>query len=147
MRYVQIDSEGYVISDSNLSGKVDRPDMIPVPRDYPSVIGKKWTGTEWEDLPEPEPEPEEEAEPIPMVLSKYDFIMLCQAAGGMTEEMTVNALKNEPELEYFWLMLDLQESFGIRQNDPQIEAGLAAMAVLGYLPDGAQAVLDAWPIE
>ena len=31
MRYAQITDSGYVISDSYLTGKVELPDMIPIP--------------------------------------------------------------------------------------------------------------------
>lgn len=34
MRYAQITDEGYVVSDSYLSGEVDYPNMIPIPEDF-----------------------------------------------------------------------------------------------------------------
>ena len=52
-RYAQINAEGYVISDSHLSGVVEKEDMIPLEEGF-DLTNKRWNGTEWEDyIPEP----------------------------------------------------------------------------------------------
>lgn len=61
MRYAQITDEGYVVSDSYLSGKVDHPNMIPIPDDF-DLTNKKYVGGKWESYtpaPPPEPQPSE----------------------------------------------------------------------------------------
>lgn len=57
MRYAQIDEDGYVVSDSYLSGEVIAKDMIPIPEDF-DITNKKYVNGEWvEYIPEPIPEP------------------------------------------------------------------------------------------
>ena len=61
MRYAQITDEGYVVSDSYLSGKVDHPNMVPIPDDF-DLTNKKYVGGKWESYtpaPPPEPQPSE----------------------------------------------------------------------------------------
>ena len=61
MRYAQIIDEGYVVSDSYLSGEVDHPNMIPIPEDF-DLTNKRYVGGKWESYtptPPPEPQPSE----------------------------------------------------------------------------------------
>lgn len=57
-RYAQIDENGYVVSDSHLSGEVKTDNMIPISEDF-DLTNKKYVNGEWvEYTPEPiEPEP------------------------------------------------------------------------------------------
>ena len=54
-RYAQINTEGYVVSDSYLSGTVKQENMVPLEEDF-DLTNKRWNGKEWEEY-EPEPEP------------------------------------------------------------------------------------------
>lgn len=54
-RYAQIDRNGYVVSDSHLSGVVEAENMIPLAPDF-DLRNKRWNGTGWEEY-EPEAEP------------------------------------------------------------------------------------------
>lgn len=61
MRYAQITDSGYVISDSYLTGKVELPDMIPIPEDF-DLTNKRYVDGKWEEYtpaPPPDPEPSE----------------------------------------------------------------------------------------
>lgn len=61
MRYAQITDSGYVISDSHLTGEVDRPNMILIPENF-DLTNKKYVGGKWESYtpaPPPEPQPSE----------------------------------------------------------------------------------------
>ena len=60
-RYAQITDEGYVVSDSYLSGAVDYPNMILIAEDF-DLTNKKYVGGKWESYtpaPPPEPQPSE----------------------------------------------------------------------------------------
>ena len=57
MRYAQITDEGYVVSDSYLSGEVDHPNMIPIPEDL-DLTNKKYVGGKWEEYTPAPPEPQ-----------------------------------------------------------------------------------------
>lgn len=82
--------------------------------------------------------------PIPKAraLSRLEFTRLCMSAGGMTPEMLVQA-KAAQELAALWIMLDM--ALEILKDDPEVPPGLVSLEELGFLPNGAQAVLDAWP--
>ena len=54
-RYAQIDSEGYVVSDSYLSGEVIADNMIPLSEDF-ELKNKRYVNGEWVVI-EPTPEP------------------------------------------------------------------------------------------
>jgi hypothetical protein len=88
---------------------------------------------------EPLPAP---PEPKPRDLTRVEFVRLCMGAGGMTQEMLVQA-RQAPELAAMWIMLEMAEK--VSKDDPEIGPGLAALENLGHLPNGAQAVLDVWP--
>lgn len=59
-RYAQIDSGGYVVSDSHLSGAVEADNMVPIDDDF-DLVCKRYVGGKWEEYtPEPiGPEPTE----------------------------------------------------------------------------------------
>lgn len=61
-RYIQITEEGYIVSDSQLSGEVEDKLMIPVDSDFQcGSIKYDFETGEWvEYIPEPTPEPEPE---------------------------------------------------------------------------------------
>lgn len=63
-RYAQIDiTSGIVIGDSHLSGRVDRPNLIPIPDGF-DLNNKKYINGDWESyepvLPEQVHEPTEQ---------------------------------------------------------------------------------------
>lgn len=52
-RYAQIDSNGYIVSDSYLSGEVTADNMIPISEDF-DLSNKKYVDGSWvEYTPEP----------------------------------------------------------------------------------------------
>ena len=79
---------------------------------------------------------------VPKPLTKLEFIRLCRSAGGSTPDMIV-AAKKDVLLEYMWMEFEM--AHGVEKDDPSTAEGLGALETLGYLPNGAQAVLDAWP--
>ena len=79
---------------------------------------------------------------VPKPLTQLEFIRLCRSAGGSTPEMIVTA-KTDPALAYMWMEFEM--AHGVEKGDPSTAEGLGALQELGYLPNGTQAVLDAWP--
>ena len=86
-----------------------------------------------------EPEP---ADPEPLPLDEAALIDLCQSAGGMTDPMLVAVYKDD-QLAAF--IIKLRAAKSILPSDDRAIQGLGALDALGYLPDGAAAVLAAWP--
>lgn len=77
-RYIQINEEGYIVSDSRLSGEVDDRLMIPVDSDFQcGNVKYDFETGEWvEYIPEPTPEPEPELTEAELVQAE---ILLNQA--------------------------------------------------------------------
>ena len=55
--YAQINEENIAIATAVVSDDTVVPDSW-IPIENSNVLGKKWTGDGWEDVPQPEPEPE-----------------------------------------------------------------------------------------
>jgi len=81
-------------------------------------------------------------DPIPQKLTKLQFIRHIQEHGG-TSKSDVSAAYKDPELEYFWLIFDIATE--VEKSDPEIDEALGVFETQGYLPNGAQSVLDNWP--
>lgn len=101
-------------------------------------------GVGWVSAPGGGYGPPPDAEPEYVKLDSAALIHLFETAGGMTPAMVV-ACKSDPNMEYFWILL--QVSPHTSRENQQLPSALSGMEALGYLPDGAQAVLDAWPVE
>jgi hypothetical protein len=115
---------------------VDAPHMIPLADDAESPLGCSYdpdTGTF--TLPEP-PEPQR----IPM--TRIGFLDLLLSAGGATNA-NLAAARADANLAALWVKLEFASD--VNPLHPATEEGLTALEALGYLPNGKQAVLDAWP--
>lgn len=89
--------------------------------------------------------PMQEATPVVYKhLNSADLIKLLVSAGGMTQEQAV-ACSTDADLAYFWLLLSVTP-FTNKDNE-DLPTALTALSMKGYLPNGPQAVFDAWPTE
>ncbi len=79
----------------------------------------------------------------PTTLSHLEFIELVQSAGGMTDAQLV-AAHNDASLAALWIKFDHAPA-SIEKTHPLVTPGLDALAAAGYVPNGRDAVLDAWP--
>lgn len=95
MRYAQINIKtGRVVSDSHLSGQVERPNLIPISDDF-DLTNKKYVNGEWvtcEPEPEPEPEPTEQEIINAGILLNQATILSNQNA---TDEVLAEILLNQ----------------------------------------------------
>ncbi|WP_282091352.1 hypothetical protein [Epibacterium ulvae] len=127
------DAQTFTAEEIADAGYTAAPDM---PEYDPASQQMGWDGAGWrvEDLP---PQPVSYR-----ALTRIEFVRLCRSAGGMTGAQLVQA-RETGELKEMWIMLEM--AVQVQRGDPEVEPGLAALAALGFLPNGAQAVLDAWP--
>jgi len=130
--YGQI-ADGVIIGINKTRAKDVAPEWVPIPEGV--QIGWIRDGDTYVAPPAPDP--------VYRAVTQVEFVRLCMGAGGMTTAMLV-ACKNDADMQAFWIMFDLAKE--LNKADPEIEPGLAALAALGYLPNGAQAVLDGWPV-
>ena len=61
--YAQIDDDSICMGVSQLSGVVDKPNMIELESYDTGLMGKMWTGSEWIENPNPPEPPEPSTEP------------------------------------------------------------------------------------
>ncbi|CAB4165256.1 hypothetical protein UFOVP823_23 [uncultured Caudovirales phage] len=87
--------------------------------------------------------PPSEPETTPIPLSKLEFVDLAQSAGGMTNEMLV-AANESVALKALWLKFSIHGGNVVKTHS-LVTTGLGALDALGYIPNGAAAVLAAWP--
>tara|TARA_R100001369_G_scaffold6952_1_gene17985 strand:+ start:80 stop:511 length:432 start_codon:yes stop_codon:yes gene_type:complete len=116
---------------------------IEIPSGLPVVIGTEYdTDTGTFDVV-----PVEVAAPVPQSLTAPKFVNLMRSAGGMTVSMIAQSRAHSDEnLQGMWALFSLPGA-EIERDDPDVQAGMQLLAVLGFLPNGAQAVLDAWPVQ
>lgn len=95
-RYAQIDDNGYLVSDSFLSGEVTSDNMIPVPEDF-NLTNKKYDKEtkQWEDyIPEPVEQPISQDEINAEILLNQAHIMQTQnAQDEVLAEILLNSVQ------------------------------------------------------
>ena len=108
-----------------------------------------WNGLDWVFAPKVKERPTSTvtsqvatSQSTQSLLTHLEFLNLCQTQGGMTDEMLL-AAKADSSLSVFWIKFEL--ATGISKDDPDTIAGLTALKSLGYLPNGAIAVIENWP--
>lgn len=82
------------------------------------------------------------APPPKKILTHLQFIELSQSAGGMTDAMLVEVEAN-PLFKAFWIKFNMAGD--INPAHALTTQALTALHAGGYLPNGVQAVFDAWP--
>ena len=116
------------------------PNAIPVPEGQLVRIGTVYDPQSGNfDAPMRE---EIAPEPTYAALSPVGFVRLCMSAGGMTPEQLVRS-KADANLAAMWIMFEMANE--VSRDDLEVAQGLGAMEQLGYLPNGAEAVLSGWP--
>lgn len=137
-RLAILNAAGDVVDAVILGEKTDFPNAVLIPDNLPVGPGTLYADGAFDV------DPVEPTAPPPLQISRMEFVTLVQSAGGMTDEMLVAAHGN-PMLAALWLKLQLAAV--VVRDDPATRQGLEAMAALGHIPNGAQAVLDAWPTQ
>lgn len=94
--YAQINADSICFAVSELSGAVEALDMIPVDSSDMSLLGKRWTGENWEDVPQPpNPEPSEPVETTEQKLTRLEeqnIILMDALATTFEEVLTLRAV-------------------------------------------------------
>lgn len=92
-RYAQINVEtGLVVSDSHLSGQVDKPNLIPIADDF-DLKNKKYVNGEWVAYTPEEPEEEiseQDAINAEILLNQAEILSNQNAADEVLAEILLN---------------------------------------------------------
>lgn len=98
-RYTQIDKDGFVESDSYLSGKVATDNMIPLEEGF-DLANKRYVGGQWEEyMPEPgEPEPDvQDIVQAQILLNQADIIAKQREQDEVLAEMLLQQSVKQQE--------------------------------------------------
>ena len=82
-------------------------------------------------------------DPVYKAITEIEFIILCQNAGGMTDNMLV-ACQDDPRCKAMWIKF--KASTTLNKDNALVQSGLTSIAQYGYLPNGVAAVNAAWPV-
>lgn len=99
MRYAQINKDGFVVSDSNLSGEVEADNMIPLEEDF-DLSNKRYVDGQWEDyvLEPAELEPDEQdVVQAQILLNQADIIAKQQEQDEVLAEMLLQQSVKQQE--------------------------------------------------
>ena len=100
MRYAQINKDGFVISDSNLSGEVEADNMIPLEEDF-DLLNKRYVDGQWEEYTPLEPaEPEPDGQDVvqaQILLNQADIIAKQQEQDEVLAEMLLQQSVKQQE--------------------------------------------------
>ncbi len=82
--------------------------------------------------------------PLPIPLTEIGFITLCQEAGGMTDDMLVAC---DADVHFKAMWIKFRAASQIDKTDARVQQGLSGLAAADYLPNGVDAVNNAWPVK
>lgn len=126
--YAQIDSNGIAYAVSELSGEVIADNLIPLASMDSAVLGKRWVGGVWEDVP---------AEETPVALSQLAFLRRFTAP----ERVAIRASANPYVVDFMDL---LNKATEVLQSDPEVQGGMAYLVSLGLLSQARADEILAW---
>lgn len=101
--YAQINDDNICDGVSQLSGIVDKPNMIELESYDMSVMGKLWTGSEWVDNPnppviEPKPEPVTNEEIKDLLLANMEGMADLYAEQVNTQSLQLDTMQGIADL-------------------------------------------------
>lgn len=91
--YAQIDENNICFAVTQTAEAVSSLDMIPIQGLNTELLGKKWTGEDWEEVPAPEEPEEPEETPDRIAQIQEQNLIIMSALADLYEEILV--LKEE----------------------------------------------------
>jgi hypothetical protein len=93
MYYAQIDQTGICFAVSQLSREVTANNMIAINSYDTTLLGKRWNGTNWEEVPQPDPGPPPETTEQKLArLEEQNLILMDALATTFEEVMALRAI-------------------------------------------------------
>lgn len=146
MFYAQLNAEDIVIAVTQTSGEIDDPKMIELDSYDHTVLGKRWTGTHWESIPQPET-------PQPRHITKRAFrarftkpervaiewASVDRADATLQERQMAAALRSD--------LKDQEQAVYIDLDDPDVAEGLQQLADFGLIAPHRPGEILSAPIQ
>lgn len=142
--YAQLNDQGIAIAISQLSGVVESPDMIALEYLDSSLMGKRYEGGQWVELP-PQPEPLPVAEPVAQITRLAFLSRFTDEEAVALDLASIGATVEAATLRRYLSKVNAASFIDLSREDTR--AGVQALEPMGILAEGrALEILDA-PIQ
>ncbi|BDE72844.1 MULTISPECIES: hypothetical protein [Delftia] len=151
--YAQLTPAGVAFAITETHAELNAPDLLPLPRYDTSVLGRRWTGTHWEDvaqaLPENQAGPAAASEPAPRHITPHalrrrftvvertalEWAVVDRAEAGEADRLNAATLRS--------LLKDIEQARQLDLDDPELADSLRRFEAFGLIAAGrAQEILD-----
>jgi hypothetical protein len=126
MYYAQIDADNICTGVSQLAAATESPDLVPISTYDTSLIGQRWTGDEWEAVPEP-PAPPSPTEWLIDVGPFFDRFGAAKLSVLASADATVRALVADLQVRRW---IDLRRADVAQGIDLLISKGIGVTAAM-----------------
>ena len=155
--YAQLTPAGVAFAITETHAELNAPDLLPLPRYETSVLGRRWTGTHWEDVaqalpeaPAPSVAPREPAlrHIIPQALRRrftvvertaLEWAVVDRAEAGEAERMNAATLRS--------LLKDIEQARRIDLDDPELADSLRRFEAFGLIAAGRAQEILGGPVQ
>lgn len=144
--YAQLNEDYIAVAVNQVTSEIDAPGVIALDRFDVSVIGKRWTGTHWESIPQPEaPQPRHitkrawrarftKAERVAIEWASVD-----RADATLQERQMAAALRSD--------LKDQEQAVYIDLDDPDVADGLQQLVAFGLIAPHRPGEILSAPIQ
>ena len=130
--YAQLNEDSIAVAVIQVTSEIDAPGLIALDRFDTSVIGKRWTGTHWESVPQPEAA-------LPRKITKrawrarfakaeraaIEWASVDRADATLQERQMAAALRSD--------LKDQEQAIYIDLDDPDVADGLQQLVAFGLI--------------
>lgn len=151
--YAQLTPAGVAFAITETHAELNAPDLLPLPRYDTSVLGRRWTGTHWEDVAQDLPENQSVStaanEPAPRHITPHalrrrftvvertalEWAVVDRAEAGEADRLNAATLRS--------LLKDIEQARQLDLDDPELADSLRQFEAFGLIAAGrAQEILD-----
>ncbi|AOV01898.1 hypothetical protein N5K37_15275 [Delftia tsuruhatensis] len=148
--YAQLTPAGVAFAITETHAELNAPDLLPLPRYDTSVLGRRWTGTHWEDVAQALPEDQAASnEPAPRHITPHalrrrftvvertalEWAVVDRAEAGEADRLNAATLRS--------LLKDIEQARQLDLDDPELADSLRQFEAFGLIAAGrAQEILD-----
>lgn len=144
--YAQIDENGIAFAVTKVAAEINVQNLVRLPSYDTSVLGKRWTGTHWQDVPQPEVM-------LPKHITKRAFrarftkservaiewASVDRADDSLQERQMAAALRSD--------LKDQEQADYIDLDDPDVAQGLQQLATFGLVEPHRPAEILTAPVQ
>jgi len=133
--YAQINEQGIAVAVTDSHAPMQGANIVQLPKYNPAILGMRWTGTHWADVP-PEPEPVQRR--ITPLAFRRRFTAAERAAIEWAAVDRADATSGERQqaAQLRSTLKDQELASFIDLDDPDVAAGVQLLETVGLIADG-----------